>query len=151
MDKAALEIFLDRQVVRAQQHGVVGALILARVVQESAKPLSKSEVAQAYYVIAQLTRQADAMAQVASDTFAIVLNRLARRSEVHVILDRIEDFVNSSNFTWEITTGVGVFPLCGDDAQSAFRAAERDLEGAMSSDTWEREIPRETIRTRHAG
>ncbi len=151
VSKAALDDFLNRSVDRAREHGVIGALLLVRVGLESSQAPSPFEVAQACSVVAQLTRQVDAMAQVAPDTFAVVLNRVARRSDVHVILDRIEDFVNSSNFSWEISTGIGVFPLCGDSAEEAFQAAQRDLEGAMSSDTWEHEIPRETIRTRQVG
>lgn len=151
LDRVALEAFLEGAIECANENGVIGALLLIRVASESGEPLPAEEMEQATYVLAQLTRQAEAMAPVAPDTLGVVVNRLARRADVYVILQRLEDFVAGAQFSWCISTGVAVFPFCGTRGSSAWIAARRDLEGAMSCDTWEHEIPRETIRTRQVG
>lgn len=149
--KPAFEEFLENSVQQAVDGETLGALVLVRISQPGGQPLTADSMESASSALAQLGRQADVMSVVGPGTLAMVLTRLASRQDVHVMLGRIQDFFETSMAPWTISTGVGVFPLCGTEHGRAWEAACRDLEGALSSSTWVHEIPRETLRTRRTG
>jgi len=151
LEKAEFESFLENAVLEAQEGDFLGALVLARLSHRGGRPLDASDMERAASLLTRLGRQVDVMASVGPGTFAMVLTRLASRTDVHVMLGRVQDFFDTSEHSWVISTGVGVFPLCGGSGGHAWEAACRDLEGALSSESWVHEIPRETIRTRRVG
>lgn len=145
-----LKEFLQDSFWICEQNGSLGALLLVRL-DKAESNLDAAESQRAQHLLGQLAKQVDAIAQVDDQQFAIVCSALGRRGDAHLMMDRIEDFVNSSDLGWEISTGVAVFPLSGDTPKETWRSAQRDLEGALSHESWEHDLPRDTLPARIAG
>ncbi len=146
-----LRQFLEDAIVRAQEAGSLCGLVSVHLVDSEGRPLISDDQHQAAQMVSQLMRQADAVGVMSDGSLAIVLHELERRGDAHVMVDRLESFARSAGLPWTLVIGVGVYPLSGNSPSALFDACRRDLEGAMTSETWEHLIPRDTLLTRTAG
>lgn len=151
LSEQTLRRFLTDTVFSASQRGGLCGLVLTELRDVHGCPVGPDDQRQAANVVSQLMRQADAVGILSNGSLAIVLHALDRRGDAHVMLDRLEAFARAASLPWALTIGVAVYPLSGQTAEELWQACARDLEGAMSSDTWEHLIPRDTLLTRSAG
>ncbi len=151
VNKAELEAFLDDACKSADAEAQLGGFFLIKLDAGVLGQLRPQDMIEAVYLVAQLARQPDILAQVDESTVAVVVGRLAQRHDAHIFVERVEDYVRTARSSWGVSTGVAVFPMCGPRGSDAWSKACRDLEGAISSDSWVHEIPRDTIRARETG
>ncbi len=151
LPEAELLDFLETTLEASRKRSRLCGLVLVTLKSARGYSVSVDDQHQAAHIIGQLMRQADAVGVRRDGCLAVVLHELERRGDAHVMLDRLESFARAAGLPWTLTIGVGVFPLSGRTSEELFDACLRDLEGAMSSDTWEHLIPRDTLLTRSAG
>lgn len=151
INSVELQVVLARAMLSAQEDHTVGGFLLFRVSDSSGLPLAHEDLTQASYVLSQFVRQSDALAILEVGLIGVVCHRLENRSDAHVQLDRIESFVRVSGAPWKLKSGVAVFPFSGASPTAIYRAALSDLERAISSDTWEHPLPRDTLLAKAAG
>lgn len=143
--------FLNNALDDAAERNALCGLLLLRLSCEAGGLAQPSELAQAAQIFSQLVRQPDAVAVLAEGALSIVLTNLERRSDAYIMLDRLEAFAKSAGLPWALNFGVSVYPFSGATSDDLWDACSRDLEGAISSDSWEHTIPRDTLFTRSAG
>jgi hypothetical protein len=149
--ESAFRTFLEQRLLEATSQQVLCGLIFVRLRDGQGRSVTGDDLNQAAQIISQLVRQPDAVGVLRHATLGIVLGGLDRRGDAYVMVDRLESFAHAAGLPWVLTMGVGVFPLSGGQCADLWEACERDLEGAMSSDTWEHAIPRDTLMTRSVG
>ncbi len=145
------EAFVDTAISGAIEQRALGGLLLLRLSEESGNPVVGEALTQGAYVFGQLARQGDAVAVLEDGLLGFVFRVLDRRSDAHVLMDRFESFAAAAAVPYCFSLGMSIFPLSGRGAMQVMDAARRDLLGAMSSDTYEHQIPRDTLLTRSVG
>lgn len=151
VNSVELQISLARAMLTAREDHTIGGFLLFRVLDENGFPLADEHLSQASYVLSQFVRQSDSLAILEAGLIGVVCQRMETRSDAHVQIDRIESFVRVSGAPWALKSGVAVFPFSGATPPAIYRAALRDLEGAIRSETWEHPVPRDTLLTKAAG
>lgn len=141
--------FLEQALSEAQHASALCGLVMVQL--NSAVVGSPPDLAQAAQMLSQLVRQRDAICVLETGVIAIVLRQLERRSDAYVMLDRVEGFTRGAGLPWTLRIGVSIFPFSGDTALSLWAACRADLDGALSSESWEHAIPRDTLHTHRAG
>ncbi|HXS18414.1 MAG TPA: hypothetical protein VN764_14550 [Polyangiaceae bacterium] len=149
LEEAAFHEFLERALGEAQHGSALCGLVMVQL--RSAVVGPPPDLAQAAQILGQLVRQRDAVCVLANGLVAIVLSQLERRSDAYVMLDRVEGFTRGANLPWVLRSGVSIFPFSGDSVSALWEACSADLDGAISSDSWEHTIPRDTLHTHRAG
>ena len=151
LPEPSLREFLQTTIDAAERECRLCALVVVRLTDLSGCPAPVDDQHQAAQMMSKLMRQVDAVGTLQDGSVAIVLHNLDRRGDAHVMLDRIESFARAVGLPWALVIGAGVYPLSGRTTQELWDACYHDLQGAMTSDTWEHLIPRDTLMTRTAG
>lgn len=147
--EAELRDFLEQALSEAQQGATLCGLVMVQL--NSPAVGAAPDLMQAAQMLSQLVRQRDAICVLETGVIAIVLSQLERRSDAYVMLDRVEGFTRSAAMPWTLRIGVAIFPFSGGSAAALWEACCADLNGAMSSDSWEHTFPRDTLHTHRVG